>query len=98
MANMSYCRFENTADDLRDCVNTMEEAYDLVDLDLSPSELSNLKFMRTFCEKFLEEADRLLNDDREAEYGDSMDGDHTSALASAGYGTDEDYGACDERF
>ena len=28
-------------------------------------------------------------DDR---YDDSMDGDHESGLASAGYGTDEDYG------
>lgn len=26
------------------------------------------------------------------EYDDSMDGDHESALASAGLGTDEDYG------
>lgn len=25
------------------------------------------------------------------EYDDSMDGDHASALASAGWGTDEDY-------
>jgi hypothetical protein len=26
------------------------------------------------------------------DYDDSMDGDHESALASAGWGTDEDYG------
>lgn len=25
MANMSYCRFENTANDLRDCVYAIEE-------------------------------------------------------------------------
>lgn len=31
-------------------------------------------------------------------YDDSMDGDHESALASAGWGTDEDYGGGDERF
>lgn len=30
-----------------------------------------------------------MNDDL---YDDSMDGDHESALTSAGYGTDEDYG------
>ncbi len=29
---------------------------------------------------------------------DSMDGDHASALASAGWGTDEDYGGTDERY
>ncbi len=30
--------------------------------------------------------------DLENEYDDSMDGDHQSGLASAGFGTDEDYG------
>ena len=29
---------------------------------------------------------------------DSMDGDFDSAMASAGHGTDEDYGGCDERY
>jgi hypothetical protein len=28
----------------------------------------------------------------DSEYNDSMDGDEASALASAGFGTDEDYG------
>ena len=31
-------------------------------------------------------------------YDESLDGDHTSALASAGWGTDEDYGGTHERF
>lgn len=35
-------------------------------------------------------ADRAEDD--ADEYDDSMDGDHESALASAGWGTDEDYG------
>lgn len=60
MANMSYCRFENTANDLRDCVDAMEEAYDMADLDLSAYELSSMKYMRQLCEKFLAESDRLL--------------------------------------
>ena len=34
-------------------------------------------------------SDRFQEDD---EYDDSMDGDHDSAMASAGFGTDEDYG------
>jgi hypothetical protein len=29
-------------------------------------------------------------------YDDSMDGEHASALASAGWGTDEDYGYTEE--
>lgn len=28
MANMSYCRFENTNSDLRDCANAIAEALD----------------------------------------------------------------------
>ena len=31
-------------------------------------------------------------DDQDQRYNDDMDGDHASALASAGFGTDEDYG------
>jgi len=31
-------------------------------------------------------------DDYEDDFDDSMDGDHESGLASAGWGTDEDYG------
>jgi hypothetical protein len=39
------------------------------------------------------ELDFVDHDDYEPDYyDDSMDGDHASALASAGFGTDEDYG------
>ena len=31
MANMSYCRFENTYHDLRDCLAALEEGDDLSD-------------------------------------------------------------------
>ena len=34
----------------------------------------------------------VLADEQDAEYDESMDGDFDSAMASAGYGTDEDYG------
>lgn len=30
--------------------------------------------------------------------GEDMDGDHDSAMASAGFGTDEDYGSANEHF
>ena len=29
MSNMSYCRFQNTAQDLQDCLDAMEELYNL---------------------------------------------------------------------
>lgn len=61
MSNMSYCRFQNTSLDLRDCVEAMQEAYDLPELDLSREELQSLKWMRRLCEEFLEESERLLN-------------------------------------
>ena len=37
------------------------------------------------------DTDDLLEDD-DSDYDDSMDGDFDSGMASAGYGTDEDYG------
>jgi hypothetical protein len=39
-----------------------------------------------------------MMDQMAAEYNDPMDGDFDSAMASAGYGTDEDYGYYGEEF
>jgi hypothetical protein len=41
------------------------------------------------------EAEVTMDNEQEY-YDDSMDGDHESALASAGWGTDEDYGYFDD--
>jgi hypothetical protein len=60
MPNMSYCRFENTSNDLLDCTDAMEEAHDMADLDLSSNEQHSMRYMKTLCEKFLEEYDRLM--------------------------------------
>ncbi len=38
------------------------------------------------------DSDDANYDDDNAFYDDSMDGDHDSAMESAGWGTDEDYG------
>ena len=38
----------------------------------------------------------LMTEDDDRSYDDSMDGDAGSALASAGWGTDEDYGGAAE--
>lgn len=38
------------------------------------------------------EEDALEGDDYEPDFNSDMDGDAESALASAGFGTDEDYG------
>ena len=36
--------------------------------------------------------EEVLEEEDQDEYDDSMDGDHESALTSAGYGEDESYG------
>ena len=38
-------------------------------------------------------ANEFFMDEEDEDYDDSMDGDHETALASAGWGTDEDYGS-----
>jgi hypothetical protein len=39
-----------------------------------------------------------IADAMDSSYDESMDGDHDSAMASAGFGTDEDYGYAGEDF
>lgn len=59
MANMSYCRFQNTSNDLLDCVNAMQEEETLQDLDLSEEELRAMVRMVKLCGRFVEEYERL---------------------------------------
>jgi hypothetical protein len=44
----------------------------------------------------LEQVQDILAGYLDDEFDDSMDGDHDSALTSAGYGMDEDYGMASE--
>lgn len=60
MSNMSYCRFENTSIDLRDCVGAMEEVDKIGDLDLSQYEMSACKRMAQLAQEFLEQYERLV--------------------------------------
>lgn len=67
MANMSYCRFENTKSDLADCVNALERiAYD--NESISEREWKYAKRMRDLCEQFVEEFDDI--DEEEIEFDD----------------------------
>lgn len=45
MANMSYCRFQNTLPDLRDCQEAMDDA------DLSPEESQARERLLLLCEQ-----------------------------------------------
>ena len=55
MANMSYCRFRNTALALSDCKCEMEEMAEEQSLrDCSHEEISAMRRMKELCEEFLE--------------------------------------------
>lgn len=63
--------------------------------------LSNEGYTISEIDNFFHEVDQVLSnqgnedpflDDNDVDMDDSMDGDHDSAMASAGHGTDEDYG------
>ena len=49
MANMSYCRFENTARDLRDCLQAIENGEHTDDL--SSYEKGGLEEILSLCEQ-----------------------------------------------
>lgn len=56
MANMSYCRFQNTAPDLRDCADH------LLDDDLSKDEREALKRLIKTCREIVSEWEENGND------------------------------------
>ena len=63
MANMSYCRFENTARDLRDCLQAIENGE--LD-DLSSYERDGLEQLLSDCEEIFHmkgEIEEVLNDE-----------------------------------
>jgi len=62
MANMSYCRFENTLRDLRDCYNNMDSD------DLSESEFYARRHMIELCMSIATEYVDLLSEDFVEEY------------------------------
>lgn len=58
MANMSYCRFENTSQDLQDCFNYLCK-HETLD-DLSNSEKCFAKRLLQMCVEIADFADDLL--------------------------------------
>ena len=62
--NMTYCMFQNTATDLRHCLESMDAAETLSELELSRDEKRSYDLMREFCQNFLDCAERL--DDAES--------------------------------
>ena len=72
MANMSYCRFENTSKDLQDCIDAVEtmlnnSGLNEYDEPLSTSEQLYFEKMIALCDTFSNYGDTLLET-----YGDEM--------------------------
>ena len=57
--NMTYCMFQNTATDLRHCLESMDAAETLAELELSRDEKRSYDLMRDYCKNFLDIANRL---------------------------------------
>lgn len=73
MANMSYCAFENTASDLRQCLNMLYEAQDdgvglreFIESRSSTSEGRSVERLLAIAEELIEVA-RLMEDADEGE-------------------------------
>ena len=58
MPNMSYCRFENTAQDLQDCLYALEEGETT---ELSRFELRGLRNLLRLCEEFIDYENEIDN-------------------------------------
>ena len=52
MPNMSYCRFENTANDLGDCVEAIQNGETT---DLSQYEVQGLANLLEYCERIMDD-------------------------------------------
>ena len=57
--NMTYCMFQNTANDLRQCLESMDAAETLAELELSRDEKRSYDLLREFCQNFVDIAHRL---------------------------------------
>jgi len=60
MPNMSYCKFENTLEDLDECRGEMTHCDSIEDMDLSPSELSSLQRMVECCSEIIEMYENMM--------------------------------------
>ena len=76
--NMSYCRFENTVSDLRDCYNNMDSN------NLSKSEFYARRHLIKLCMSIACEYVDLLGEDFEEEF----DEDDFKTFNEAPYGND----------
>lgn len=61
MASMSYCMFENTEQEMLQCIAAMDQAGCVDDLDMNEYERAAFMRMWKICREFLAEHERILN-------------------------------------
>ena len=59
MGNMSYCRFENTLADMRDCLDALENGLDAEEL--SSYEISALRIFADVADSIVRRAQQIEN-------------------------------------
>ena len=57
MSNMSYCRFSNTLEDLRDCYENIDDA------EMSNEEMMSRDSLLALCCKMAHELEHMINQD-----------------------------------
>ena len=67
MPSMSYCMFENTSQELAQCVEAMGNAMSMDELDMNDYEKRAFYGMFRLCREFLAEHERLLNSENGVE-------------------------------
>lgn len=67
MANMSYCRFENTLRDLYDCYNNLNST-------LSDRERMSRKSLVDLCQSIVDEYDPSIEDEEDDDFTDPAGG------------------------
>ena len=65
MPSMSYCKFENTSIELTQCVDAMENARDMDDLDLNLYEQDAYLEMYALCKAYIGEYERIAEESME---------------------------------
>ena len=94
-ANAAYNQFDDMLDESGPVVIAGQEFYPSAILKVFDPMAYDIKF-NDYMDSIGVDTNDFLETD--ADYDESMDGDFDSAMTSAGYGTDEDYGSASDTY
>jgi hypothetical protein len=89
--------YQAVEDGLIDAKSVMEMAMSYMSED-EVHDMMRVNDLLYYLEAEEEEEEDIDCDDGDEDYDDSMDGDWDSGMASAGFGTDEDYGYAGDEY